>query len=141
MDKQDKQLENIVDKLIRSAISEVMEKLPDVVKDMVHAQLEQVYKKLNDIQDDQADIRKDLDGFDKRMSDIEILLGTIDGRTAQIKVTQDKGPKNMEKHVTNAVNDAVESSVPEAMMSVVEPKKKNFQPISKRSIFDRIRRR
>lgn len=137
----DKELEKIVEHLLKSAISEITDKLPAIVKETVFRQLEQVYKVQQDIQKDLGDIRDDFNGFDKRLSDLEILLNTVDGRTQQIKATQDKGPKSMEKHVTNAVNDAVGNAVPEAMMSVVEPKRKSLQPILKRGFFDRFRRK
>ena len=137
----DKELDKLVEHLIKTAISEITNKLPEIVKQTVFKQLEQVYKTQQDIQKDLGDIRDDFNGFDKRVSDLEILINTIDGRTVQMKTTQDKQPKNMEKHVTNAINDAVESSVPEAMMSVVEPKKRSLQPIEKKGgVFDRIRK-
>ena|ERR1035437_474877 len=139
----EEQLNKLVDHLISSTISQITEKLPEIVKQTVYKQLEQVYKIQTDIQSDLGDIRGDLNGFDKRISDLTILVNTIEGRTAQIKVTQDEQPlktkKSMEKHITNAINDAVESAVPEAMMSVVEPRKDTLQAISKKSLFSKIK--
>jgi len=122
----DKALDKIVEHLIKTAISEITDSLPDIVKKTVYQQLEQVYKTQQDQLKDLSDIRDDLNDFDKRFSNMQILLDTIDSRTIEIKNTQDKGPKNMEKHVTTAVNEAVEASVPEAMKSVVEPKKRTL---------------
>lgn len=84
-------------------------------------------------------IRDDLNSLAKRLSDLEIFVHTVSSDTEQIKVTQDKEPKVIEEHITNAVNNAVEASVPK--VAVVQPKSKSFQPISRRSIFDRIRGR
>jgi len=125
-------LEKLVDHLLKTAISEITDKLPDIVRKTVHEQLERFNKVQKDIQDDLGDIRDDLNGFDKRLSDMQILLDTLDSKTSQIKVTQDKSPRSMERHVTDAVNDAVAESVPIAMESVVEPKKKKFQLIPKK---------
>jgi hypothetical protein len=140
MDKKiQEQIERLVDHLLKTAISEITDKLPAIVKETVYKQLEQVFKVQEDIRADLGHIRDDFNGFDKRLSDLQILVDTIDSRTTQIKVTQDKGPKNMEQHVTNAVNDAVAESVPAAMESVIEPKKKKLQIIPRQGIFNKIK--
>lgn len=139
----DEKLDQVVDHLIKTAVSEITEKLPEIVKSLVHQQLEQVFKTEENILNELGDIRKDLNGFDKRISDQHIVLDTIDSRTQQIKISQDKTPdeakKDMQKAVENSVNSAVETAVPAAMLSVVEPKKHAFAIIQKRGFFAKLK--
>ena len=122
----DKQFERLVDHLIKSAISEITDKLPEIIKETVYKQLEQVYKGQKEISEEFSRFRDELKDFDKRMSDMQILVDTIDSRTTQMKIAQDKQPKSMEKHVTDAVNNAVESAIPEAIETVVKPSRQKL---------------
>ena len=89
MNKLDKQLDALVEHLIKTTVSEISDKLPKIVKETVYKQMEQVYKTQVDMQNDFGKFRDELKDFDKRMSDMQIQLDTVDSRTQQMKVVQD----------------------------------------------------
>ena len=141
MNKLDKQLDALVEHLIKTTVSEISDKLPKIVKETVYKQMEQVYKTQVDMQNDFGKFRDELKDFDKRMSDMQIQLDTVDSRTQQMKVVQDRQSRTIEHHVNRAVESAVTEHVPTAIESTLEPKKKKFKLVEKPSFFSKLRRK